>query len=392
MRWILFFATFSTLYGGLHLYAFLKVRRGMGLGSTAGLTLAVFMVFMVFCPLIVRTLERWGLETIPRVLAYVGYLWMGLMFLFFCSSLVVDLWNVSFHLLGKVDRGVGDRLVLPARWAFLVPFLLSLIILIYGYFEALAIRTEHMRFETPKISAEMSGIRIAQISDVHLGLVVREGRLRRIMEAVQAEKPDIIVSTGDLVDGQIDHMNRLAELLREVKTRYGKFAVTGNHEFYAGLDRALDFMAKAGFTVLRGQVAQLPGGIRIAGVDDRAGRASGRMAGGDEKELLSGLDREAFTLLLKHRSEVEEDSSGLFDLQLSGHAHGGQIFPFSLIVKRFFPRDAGLFPIPGGGYLYVSRGSGTWGPPIRFLAPPEVTIIELTHSPSTSASMTGPAS
>jgi hypothetical protein len=253
----------------------------------------------------------------------------------------------------------------------------SLALGITGYVEALNIRTEHIRLKTAKIPREMSGFKIAQISDVHLGLIVREGRLRRIIDALQAEDPDILVSTGDLVDGQIDHMDGLATLLRKVKTPYGKFAVTGNHEFYAGLDRALEFTEKAGFRVLRGEAVRLPVGIQVAGVDDHAGGP--RRRGKDEKGLLSGLDPEAFTLLLKHRSDFEEAASGLFDLQLSGHAHKGQIFPFSLIVKRVYPRDAGLFDLPGGGAMYVSRGSGTWGPPLRIFAPPEVTVIELLH-------------
>ena len=139
------------------------------------------------------------------------------------------------------------------------------------------------------------------------------------------------------------------------------------------------FTERAGFTVLRGEALTVAGAITVAGVDDPTGKGFGLLRGGSERDLLSGLPRERFTLLLKHMPVVEENAAGLFDLQLSGHTHKGQIFPFNLITRLFFPTDAGLAHLPNNSHLYVSKGSGTWGPPIRFLSPPEVTVIELVH-------------
>jgi len=136
-------------------------------------------------------------------------------------------------------------------------------------------------------------------------------------------------------------------------------------------------MKQAGFHVLRGEGTSVAGLITIAGVDDPAVIGYGRSGEVPEKEVLSGLPKDKFTLFLKHRPDVEKNAIGLFDLQLSGHAHKGQIFPWTLIVRLVFPQIAGLYDLSSGSVLYVSRGSGTWGPPIRFLAPPEVTIIDL---------------
>jgi predicted MPP superfamily phosphohydrolase len=266
-----------------------------------------------------------------------------------------------------------------ARYAFYAALVLSLLVTVYGLFEAVHIRTERVTIKTAKIPESIGRLKIAQISDVHLGLLVREGRLRRITEAVNAEKPDILVSTGDLVDGEIDDLAGLAAVLRDVHTPYGKFAVTGNHEFYAGIDRSVEFTEKAGFQMLRGEARVIPGLINIAGVDDPTGNRFGSARSVSEEEVLSSLPRERFTLLLKHRPLVEEDAQGLFDLQLSGHAHKGQIFPASLLVEAIYPTGAGFLPLQKGSSLYVSRGAGTWGPPIRFLASPEVTVIELVH-------------
>jgi predicted MPP superfamily phosphohydrolase len=188
-----------------------------------------------------------------------------------------------------------------------------------------------------------------------------------------------VVSTGDLVDSQIDNLRGLGELLKGVDARYGKFAVTGNHEFYAGLDQALRFTEKAGFTILRHQALAVTGILNIVGVDDPTGKRFGLSRGISEQSLLSKIPPERFTILLKHQPVVDGNSAGLFDLQLSGHTHGGQIFPFYILVWLFYPVAPGLTRLENGSYLYVSKGSGTWGPPIRFLSPPEVTIIELVH-------------
>ncbi|UCD90038.1 MAG: metallophosphoesterase, partial [Desulfobacterales bacterium] len=203
---------------------------------------------------------------------------------------------------------------------------------------------------------------------------------------VKAANPDIFVSTGDLVDGQMDDLENLANMLKEIPVNHGKFAITGNHEFYAGLPRSLDFIKKAGFTILRGDGAAVSEWLNIVGVDDNAGNYYGLARSVSEKELLSRFSREKFTLLLKHRPLIDKDAVGFFDLQLSGHAHKGQIFPFSLITRLSFPTHSGLLNLGKNALLYVNRGSGTWGPPIRFLAPPEVTIIELVHEPASKRS------
>jgi uncharacterized protein len=380
MAMSLFLLTFFFVYGSAHLYIFLKVRAAFTLGTGAAITLLCFMIVMICAPLLVRVSEKQGLEVLARYLSYVGYTWMGLAFLFFTSSLCVDLYRFCVFIAGVVMRTNLSSLVPSSRLAFFIPALITVTIATYGYFEALSIRSERMVIESPKVPKEIGTITIAQISDVHIGLIVREGRLQRILGKVREARPDILVSTGDLVDGQIDDLAGLAELLRGIRPRYGKFAVTGNHEFYAGLDQALRFTEKAGFTVLRGEGRDVAGFITIIGVDDPTARYFGAVPGAPEPRLLADSSPKRFALLLKHRPVIGEKESGLIDLQLSGHTHKGQIFPFTYASKAFYPHNAGLVALPGNAYLYVSKGSGTWGPPIRFLAPPEVTIITLIHA------------
>ena len=376
----LFLLSFFLIYGGTHLYFFLKVKTAVSPGGLPTVCLAFFLFLMVFAPLLVRVLEKQGLEAQARFTAYAGHLWMGFLFLFFSASLTLDLYHLLLRAAGFIAHRDFASLFLTKRGALAIPLAWGMAVAVYGYFEARAIKTEQVIITSPKIPQAVGKVTIVQISDVHLGLIVREERLQRIVAKIKTASPDMLVSTGDLVDGEINRMTGLAELLDGIKPKYGKFAVTGNHEIYAGIRQALAFTENAGFKVLRGENVVAGGIINIAGVDDPViGRISHETPV-SERTLLEGLSQEKFTLFLKHRPAIEQGSIGLFDLQLSGHVHKGQIFPFNLLTHLFYPVKAGYSICPQNSALYVSRGIGTWGPPIRFLAPPEITVIELMHS------------
>ena len=381
-RFIIFLLVFFSIYGGLHLYGFIKVKRALEIGSGITVLMVIFFVTMVFAPVIVRISERSGFELLARFMAYVGYTWMGLLFIFVSVAFVLDIYHLLLNLGQFILHTNLPDITLSPRHSFTIALLFSVVITVYGAFEAVMIRTEHVIIKTNKIPAIFGRLRIAQISDIHLGLIVGVERLERILNQVKAANPDILVSTGDLVDGQMDDLANLSNMLQKISAKHGKFAITGNHEFYAGLSRSLDFIKKAGFTILRGEGVAVSGWLNIVGVDDTAGDYYGLERSVSEKELLSRFSRETFTLLLKHRPLIDENAIGLFDLQLSGHAHKGQIFPFSLITMLSFPAHSGLLKLEKNSLLYVNRGSGTWGPPIRFLSPPEVTIIDLVHEPA----------
>ena len=376
----LFLMIFFLLYGSMHLYVFLKAKTALAFNMQTGIGVAFFMLIMIFAPIIVRFSEKAGFELFARFMSYLGYTWLGVIFLFISLSLVFDAYRFCIYSSEVIMKKDFSYLAIPNSYTFFICLSVAISIAIYGYFEAQNIRTEKLLVASPKIPSEIVRLRIVQISDVHLGLIVREERLKRILGEVKKADPDMLVSTGDLVDGQIDNLSSLTKLLKEINPRYGKFAVIGNHEFYAGLDQSLKFTKDAGFAILRGEHIDIPGLITIAGIDDPQVKTYMPNTEAGEKELLSVLPHEKFTLFLKHRPFVEKDSTGLFDLQLSGHVHKGQIFPFSIITGLYYQTHAGFTKLSNGSQLYVSRGAGTWGPPIRFLSPPEITVIEIVHS------------
>ena len=370
---------FFILYFGVHVYVFLKAKAALSMGAGASIASVIFLLAMVSAPFITHYAEKAGYETIARLTAYAGYLWLGVLFLFFSYSIALDFYHFVLHICSVVLRKDLSFIKLTTRYSFYIAWSFALLSATYGYFEAKNIRTERLLIKSSKIPLETGRIRVVQISDIHLGLIVREERLAGIVEKVRDAGPDIVVSTGDLVDGQVCRLNGLSNILREMNPRYGKFAITGNHEFYAGFEQSRCFTEDSGFTLLRDRALSVAG-ITIAGADDPAAKNLGLFSGITERALLSGLPRNRFILFLKHRPLVARDSIGLFDLQLSGHVHKGQIFPFSLITKLYYPVYTGFAAVSQNAYLYVSRGAGTWGPPIRFLSPPEITVIDLVHA------------
>jgi len=375
----LFLLIYFSIYGSAHLYAFLKLKKGFSLGFPASLILAIFMILMVVAPIVVRISERHGYDALARGLAYIGFTWMGLLFIFISVSVFFDIYRLLHFMAKMLTRSPLEDFTLSSRNFCTLAILFSFAVVIYGYFEALHIRTEHVTVKTSKIPENIGRVRVVQISDVHLGLMVGKSRLKRILQKVRDARPDILVSTGDLVDGRMDDLEMLTQMFQNTPAQYGKFAVTGNHEFYAGLDRALAFTEKAGFTMLRGEGLTVSDLLNVAGVDDPARKRYVPDRSASEKALFEKMPGEKFTLFLKHQPVIGSESLGWFDLQLSGHTHKGQIFPFNLFTKFFYPMHTGLSKLNGNALLYTSRGSGTWGPPVRFLSPPEVTVIDITY-------------
>jgi predicted MPP superfamily phosphohydrolase len=365
-----FLVVFLSIYTLMHALVYFSIRVIFAGKWLIQALCVLFALLMIVAPIGARLLERGGHVSLAHATAWVAFPWMGSLFLAFCAFLVRGILIVSTRL---VNHLAGVTLpTFDGRISAVAVLIAVALVSVYGFFEARSIRTEHVEIKTDKLPEGVDRLRIAQISDVHLGLMVREDRLKKILEKVRIEKPDILVCTGDLVDGSFGQLNHLPQVFDSVQPRLGKYAVTGNHEVYAGQAFSLESIKSFGFKVLRDEYTRPGGVINIVGVDDPAAGVTI-----DEPALLSSARNGLFTLLLKHRPSAPAESQGLYDLQLSGHTHRGQIFPFNFVTGIFYPMQDGLYELANGSRLYTNRGSGTWGPPMRVLAPPEITIIEL---------------
>ena len=405
-----FFGIFTLAYAGANLYALVRFRRAFGLQWRTLLPFLPLLIPLVFAPPIVHLLERPGTLPAAMVAAWIGYSWLGCLFLFCWLHAAADVGLFLFRKVRNYPGRTGPPGTRDARRTFLAVIVVMVVIAGYSFYEADDIRPEHVTIVSDRLPAGVRRLRIAQITDLHVGLLVQDRAVRRVADIVRAEKPDLLVSTGDLVDAGFISTGALPGLFRALDPPLGKFAITGNHEYYAGLERSILFTERSGFRVLRNEsetireIAKengaLPPGappglspgparsgtgmdaadnavLQIIGVDDEAGRRFGANPEDSEKRLFAEARSPLFTLYLKHRPVISPESVGKFDLQLSGHTHRGQLFPFRWIVGLTFPYVAGLYDLPGGGQIYTSRGTGTWGPRMRFLSPPEVAIIDV---------------
>ncbi len=220
-------------------------------------------------------------------------------------------------------------------------------------------------------------LRIVAMSDIHLSSLVNAKHLARMVELANAQNPDITVLLGDIVDSNMTGKLAERDLLRDLKGDAGKFAVVGNHEVFNGTNHSIEFLEESGFTMLRGHAVEA-GGIVVAGIDDPYTRANF-----DAAEALRDADQDKFVLLLNHRPIIQENALGRFDLQLSGHTHGGQIFPGQILTKLVNEYSSGHIELPTGtnggkaSRLYLTTGAAFWGPPARLFAPPEIVVLDL---------------
>jgi len=357
-----------TLYGAMHLYALNKVWQAAPHSLWLGVLLALGGLILTLTPFLLWQLTRQNWHSASVVASWIVYLWMGFIFLFCCTALVFDI--------GRLFASIANfKWPLNDVTSLLATTLLALAFIGYGFISARQIQVEEVTIATPKLAS--GKVTIAQISDLHLGVMLGDDFLQRVIAILNVIKPDIIVATGDVIDGQGDDLEALAKRLRMLKPPKGLFAVTGNHEYFAGLEPSLRFLHDAGFTVLRGDAVKIAG-IVLVGVDDPTASAMGQVIKTDIRQALSSVSKDDFIVLLKHQPVV--DSQTTFDLQLSGHVHGGQIFPFGLLTQLVYHVHTGLTQLTDDRSLYVSRGTGTWGPPVRLFAAPEITLITIKSS------------
>lgn len=237
-----------------------------------------------------------------------------------------------------------------------------------------------IRIPMAKLPASASGYRIVQLTDVHVGPTIGRAFVEGMVREANGLAPDMIVITGDLVDGSVKQLRELVEPLRELRARDGVFFVTGNHEYYSGADEWIAHVATLGIRVLRNERVDVRGVFDSAGVDDASSRGMLPGHGQDVAKALEGRDPSRAVVLLAHQPKAVHDAhEHQVDLQLSGHVHGGQMVPFNWLARLQQPFIAGLHRL-GETWVYVSTGTGYWGPPMRVGTGAEITCVELVAS------------
>jgi predicted MPP superfamily phosphohydrolase len=344
----------------------------------AGIALgvAVLVLACVLIPLAVRTRSMRNQE-LADIFSWVGLTAMGFFSSLFVFTVLRDLLLALAHLV--LPAAQADAWTTPsAQYTLAVTALVTLLGLIIARGRP---RITEVTIPIHNLPQSLSGFSIAQISDVHVGSTIKRGFVENIVRLVNQLKPDMIAVTGDLVDGTVSRLSAHTAPLGNLSAKYGAFFVTGNHEYYSGERAWTEEIRRLGLRVLKNEhvVLQHNGGLLVlAGVTDFSAHHFDPSQRSDPAAALRGAPAAAGAkILLAHQpsSAAAAEKAG-FDLQISGHTHGGQFWPWNFFIRYFQPFTGGLNRL-NKLWVYVNRGTGYWGPPNRFGVPSEITRIKL---------------
>ena len=378
LPFLAFVAVALLFLAGMHYYVWARLVRDPQLpAGTARLASSLIATMALVLP---ATLVLSRTRGAPGPMVWIAFLWMGVVFLLSAFLGLADAgralaWVARKLALPEAPADPARRVLLARALAVGVGGVVAGLSAV-GVRSALAgVRIKDVPVRIPNLPPALAGLRLVQISDLHIGPLLHKEWVEGVVERVRALRPDLVAITGDLVDGTVDELREhVAPLARLAEAPRGVYFSTGNHEYYSGVDDWLRYLPTLGIRPLANQRVEVAPGLDVAGIHDPTGR--GRYAP-DLPAALDGRDANRPVVLLAHQPrQFREAARHGVSLTLSGHTHGGQIWPFSWLVALVQPYIAGLHRL-GEAQLYVSRGTGFWGPPMRVFAPAEITLLRL---------------
>jgi predicted MPP superfamily phosphohydrolase len=383
LSFALFFTIMLSLVGAVHYYLWARLVRDVALPAVWQRTLTTALILLfVLIPTSFFVRRSGAAWTLPVI--WVSSVWIGLMFLFFAVLSVADLARGLVTLASRLGEAPATD---PERRQLLSRAFGLLVVLVAGGLSVAAVRSGLAKVAVREISVrlrrlpqKLDGLTIVQLTDVHVGPTIGRPFIEEIVARTNATNPDVIAITGDLVDGSVEDLRDHVAPLAALRARYGVYFVTGNHEYYSGVPAWCDELTRLGIRVLRNERVSIgddEASFDLAGIDDAQSQQFGEGHGPDLARAVEGRDVTRELVLLAHqpRAVFEAVTHGV-GLQLSGHTHGGQIWPWNYFVRLQQPVVAGLARF-SETQVYVSSGTGYWGPPMRLAAPAEITRVTL---------------
>ncbi|OGS43079.1 MAG: hypothetical protein A2539_09320 [Elusimicrobia bacterium RIFOXYD2_FULL_34_15] len=360
---IIFIILISSTYLGMHYYVYTRIVSGLLLSAPVTNYLRFFFLIAALSFVLSEFLSRHVISSWIKPFAHFGTLWLGVISISISVFLIADILRVFFN--SQQFRYYSTIYSISA---------ITLLTIFSIYNVSRGIRIKEIKLKTEKLPKNLSKFSIVQLSDLHLDFLKNRKWFNDVVEKTNALNPDIIVITGDLIDTNLCNIDDHCELLTKLKSKYGVYAITGNHEYYTGLETFLDICKNSNINVLRNEKVTIANCIELAGVNDEEGK---RFSGGgpDLNLALKNCDFKKPVILLAHRPTMFKDAvkSGV-DLQLSGHTHAGQIPPVDLLVTLIYKYSYG-FHKKNSSYIYTTFGTGTWGPPMRLFSRSEIVKI-----------------
>jgi predicted MPP superfamily phosphohydrolase len=375
---LIFFSVVLIIYAAINCYI---LKRGLQALAQAGIYRTVFLYFFLFLMAsypVGRILEQFFRNSVTEYLVIIGAFYLAIMVYGFLFLIIIDVLRLGNHLFHFFPSVIEKN---PLKSAEISTYIISAIIIIIvfvGHLNTLFPRIHTLDIRIQKPANGIEKLTVAVVSDVHLGTVIQANHLERIVNKINQINPDIVLLPGDIVDEDVAPVieQNMAEKIQKLNPRYGIYAITGNHEYFSGVEKAVAYLEKAGVRVLQDDFVKVADAFYVIGRKDRMAE---RMTGGRKelKDIMEGIDRSLPLIMMDHQPyELDKAKENGVDLQLSGHTHHGQLFPFNYVTRALYELSWGYLK-KGATHYYVSCGVGTWGPPVRTSSRPEVVQIKI---------------
>jgi uncharacterized protein len=378
---IVFFTIVLTIYSLVNIYIYYKGYRSLPVLQENKLLYALTFFILSAVFIAAKFLESRHSSVITDILNIIGGFWLAFMLYGFLLFLLSDIVLSGLRISGIIS---GENVLLFRKWSFIITVATSALLITGGFINAVIPVVTRYDITINKPAGEIKNLRIAAVSDIHLGSIIRKRSMRKLSGMLQDLHPDLVLLLGDIVDGEIGPVLRgdLLQYFACPKCSDGLFAITGNHEFIGGGSRTIPYIESKGIRVLKDEVVTLEGGIQLIGRIDRDSFRFYRKERLPLDSLMAKVDTAKPVILLDHQPfHLNETAEKGVDLQLSGHTHNGQMWPLNYITARIYELSYGYLKKRNTHFI-VSSGYGLWGPRVRSGSRSEVLLINITFAGS----------
>lgn len=375
---LIFLSIVLLVYFLINSYIILRVNSTLRYNQTLRTMFLSALVLLIIAYPMGRLLQNFFQNIMVDFLLFAGAFYMGMMVYLLFATLLIDILRLINSFAPIFPSFISNNPVKTAQITFWTVLTLVIGTTVIGHINARLPRIRTFEIQINKPANQLKQLIVVAMTDIHLGTIVRHSTLENLVEKVNNLNPDLILLPGDIVDEDVSTVmeQNMAASLRKLKAPYGVFGVTGNHEYFGGVQKSVDYIQKGNVRILQDTTVKIANAFYLIGRKDRTGKSFG-----DKRkplnEILDGVDKKLPLILMDHQPfHLEEAEQNGIDLQLSGHTHHGQLFPFNLITKKVYEKSWGYLRKRQTQY-YVSCGVGTWGPPIRIGNRPEILRFKL---------------
>ncbi len=376
---VLFISVVLAIYSAINYYI---IKRGLEVfpaGSDYRNYFVILIIILAASYLVGRILENVSINAFSSSLIWIGAFWLGIMTYLFLMILLIDILRSINSFLPFFPEFITSNYQRTKTITAIVITVIALSTVLLGHLNTRFPVLKKLEIKLDKPAGNLKSLRAVVFSDVHLGTIIGRGYLRKIVDQVNDLKPDIILIPGDIIDENIEPVleYNIGEILVQFKSKYGVYAVTGNHEYIGGVEKAKEYLASHNIKLLNDESILIDSSFYLVGREDRAISQFTNRKRKSLNEIMKSVDKLFPVILMDHQPfNLDEAVENGVDIQLSGHTHHGQLYPFNYITNAIYELSWGYLR-KENTHFYVSCGVGGWGPPIRTNSRPEILLIEI---------------